>query len=251
TLHATPLYLTLLAAIGLYGYSLVRRLPGAGNLLAVSVALLAFVSPNAMDLGDVAYQRAWPLIAVGAVQVAIGCERRDSRRTTFGAACALLPLLCGANLGWLTPYRELVVAHAIMAVVLGIGALFHDEWARFLRIAGAGLLACASVVAVNLQPFDFPHLPALLVYLYPLLPILVSLGYAARWGGALYYAAAAVGLTLWPAGYGWQAYRQLRELFVGLDKIAWGVAFFLLAALVSLAKAGFWARLRTWRRAIV
>ena len=91
TMHATPLYLTLLAGIGLYGYSLARGLPGAGNGLAGAVALLAFVTQYSLDFDSVGYQRAWPLIAVGAVQVAIGCQRRDSRRTTLGAFCALAP----------------------------------------------------------------------------------------------------------------------------------------------------------------
>lgn len=249
TVHAGPLYLTLLAAVGIYGYALVRGVHGAGNGLAGAVILLAFVTPYSLDLDSVPYQKAWPLVAVGGVQVAIGCERRDARRVTFGAACALAPVALGANLGWLTPHRGLVVFHMITAVVLAIGALFHDQWARFLRIAGAGLLACAMLAAVNIMPNDFPDVPPAVVYLYPLLPITVGFAYAAMWGGSLYYAIAAAGAMMWPLTYGWHGYRQLRTLIVGLDKILWGVAFFLLAALVSLAKAGAWARLRAWRRA--
>jgi hypothetical protein len=248
-MHAGPLYLTLLAAIGIYGYALIRRLRGAGMGLAIAVALLSFVTPYSMDLDSVPYQRAWPLIAVGGVQVAIGCERRDSRRVTLGAAFALAPLALGANLGWLTPHRGLVVFHLVTAVVLTVGALFHDEWARFLRIAGAGLLSCTMMAAVNVTPNDFPHLPALVVYLYPLLPITIGFAYAACWGGSLYYAVAAAGATMWPVAYGWQGYQQLRTLIVGLDMILWGVAFFLLAAMLSLIKAGVWSRVRSWRRA--
>ncbi len=155
----------------------------------------------------------------------------------------------GANLGWLTPYRGLVVFHITTGIVLVIGALFHDQWARFLRIAGAGLLSCTMLAAVNITPNDFPHLPAVAVYLYPLVPIVVGLAYAARWGGSLYYAAAVAGATMWPLAYGWHGYRQWRLLIAGLDKILWGVAFFLLAAIVSLIKAGVWTRWRAWRRA--
>ncbi len=90
-MHAGPLYLTLLAVIGIYGYSLVRGLRGAGTALAVAVALLSFITPYSMDLDSVTYQKAWPLIAVGGVQVAIGCERRDARRVTLGAACCAAP----------------------------------------------------------------------------------------------------------------------------------------------------------------
>ena len=128
--------------------------------------------------------------------------------------------------------------------MLTIGAIFHDDWARFLRIAGAGLLGCIMLTAVNITPNDFPHLPALVVHLYPLLPITVGFAYAACWGGSLYYATAAAGATLWPITYGWHGYRHLRTLIVGLDMILWGVAFFLLAAMLSLIKAGVWSR---WR----
>ena len=38
TMHATPLYVTLLAGIALYGYALGRGLPGTGNALAAAVA---------------------------------------------------------------------------------------------------------------------------------------------------------------------------------------------------------------------
>ena len=69
--------------------------------------------------------------------------------------------------------------------------------------AGAGLLASASVVAVNLEPHDFPHLPPTAVYLYPVVPIVVASACAARWGGQLYYAAATFGALV--SGAGWLA----------------------------------------------
>ncbi|HEY4311852.1 MAG TPA: hypothetical protein VGN12_20560 [Pirellulales bacterium] len=241
-LHSTPLHLTLLAVVGLYAYALVRRLPGAGNALAGAVSLLAFVAPQTMDLDGMTYQYAWPLIAVGGVQAAIGCERRDSLRTSLGAACAIAPLALGAHLGWLTPYRAIVVAHAATAAVLLVGALFHDEWARFLRIAGAGLLATGTLAAANVTPNDFPHLPATVIYLYPFVPVLIALGYARRRGGTLYQAAAAVGATVWLVPYGWEIYRQLRQSILGLDKITGGVLVFLLAATLSFFKAGLWQR---------
>ena len=84
------------------------------------------------------------------------------------------------------------------------------------------------------------------MYLYPLVPIVVTIAYAARWGGTLYYVAAMLGAFVW-GSLRLAGVPALRELIVGLDKIAWGVAFFLLAMMASLAKAGLWNRWRTTR----
>ena len=111
-----------------------------------------------------------------------------------------------------------------------IGCAFSRRLGAVLARRGGRFAGQRRAGGRQSRPDGFPHLPATAVYLYPLVPIVVALAYAARWGGQLYYAAATVGTIMWGAGYGWQGYRQLAELIVGLDKIIWGVAFFLLAA---------------------
>jgi hypothetical protein len=74
--------------------------------------------------------------------------------------------------------------------------------------------------------------------------LIVALALVYGWliGGPPYYAAAAVGALSWAVSYGWNSYLSLRASIVGLNLIIWGIAFFALAAVISLAKAGLWAR---------
>lgn len=41
---------------------------------------------------------------------------------------------------------------------------------------------------------------------------------------------------------GWRAYVSWRQVVSGLDQIAWGMAFFVLAALIGVTKTGAWGK---------
>jgi hypothetical protein len=58
----------------------------------------------------------------------------------------------------------------------------------------------------------------------------------------LYPTGAAINVAAWLAHSGVQTYSQLRKVLVGLDQIAWGMLFFLVAMAISLRKAGLWPR---------
>jgi hypothetical protein len=92
--------------------------------------------------------------------------------------------------------------------------------------------------------------PEVFFYVYPVVPIAVALVYARFVGGGLYYAAAASGAALCTAAYGSQSYRHLRHVVAGLDLIACGILFFLMAAIVSLTKARICQRWRARREAL-
>jgi hypothetical protein len=62
----------------------------------------------------------------------------------------------------------------------------------------------------------------------------------------LHAAAAAATLTIWSLSTSWQAYHYLKPLLAGIDKLVWGLAFFVAAALISLSKS---TRLRRWLEA--
>jgi len=49
---------------------------------------------------------------------------------------------------------------------------------------------------------------------------------------------------------GWRGYVVLRQVVAGLDHITGGLAFFMLAALISLKKAGVLSKIRSlkWRQ---
>jgi hypothetical protein len=129
-----------------------------------------------------------------------------------------------------------------------IGALFDDPFARFLRGAGALLLALACLAAFGIGPIDVPGFPPEVVRAYPFLLGVAAAGYGYLTGCRPYFAAASVGLLGWLTGVGWQGYSGLRRVLVGLDWIVGGLAFFGLAAVISLGKAGVWSRWDDRRR---
>ena len=73
---------------------------------------------------------------------------------------------------------------------------------------------------------------------YPLLAIVLCWSYGFWIRDRLYLAIAAVNLAAWLAYSGSEIYHQLRRAVVGLDQIAWGMVFFLIAMAISLRKAG-------------
>ena len=63
-------------------------------------------------------------------------------------------------------------------------------------------------------------------------------GYGLAVGNRLYFRAAAAMFAIWLAVVGWRGYLWLRQAVAGLDLIAGGLASFVVAALISLRKAG-------------
>ncbi len=57
-----------------------------------------------------------------------------------------------------------------------------------------------------------------------------------------YVAVAAAGLAAWLTQSGAPSYKHLRRIMVGLDQIACGLLLFVVAAAISLRKAGIWPR---------
>ncbi|MBI2826016.1 MAG: hypothetical protein HYX69_15130 [Planctomycetia bacterium] len=249
--QGTPLYVTLLASIGFYVYALLRRVRRAGDALSLAVAALAIIGPGSLVLEDIVYQTPWPIAVAGAMQVVAGFARHRSFRVAIGAACVMAVFVFGLDgwQPWLAMYREAILWHASIVVVLAVGALFDDDFALLVRALGAPMLVVSCLAPALVDPQAFSGVPPLVMLLYPVAPILVALLYARLIDGRVYYGAAAAGAIGWFAASTWIVCRQAREQVVGLNQIAWGVAFFLLAACISLAKAGVWSRLGERRRA--
>ncbi len=85
-------------------------------------------------------------------------------------------------------------------------------------------------------------MPLDLVGTYPLLSAALAVSSGLLIGNRLSFAAALVSLTAWSSVADCRAYVFLRQVIHGLDQIAWGMAFFVLAALISLRKTGAWQR---------
>ncbi len=249
-LGGDPLTLTLLGCAAFYGYAALRRVRRAADLLTAALVALALVGPQTMDRHILGPAQPFPLLAAGALQLALGLWRRDVARCLLGtvgvAAGAALSL---PGDGGASSLRWLVAYHLEVAGLLTLGAVFTDRLGRALRAAG-GALALAACLAATFGRFDVPpEVPPWAVAAYPLAVAAVLAGYGLLWDRRLVAAGALAGVG-WLAGFGWRGYVALREVVSGLDHIALSLALFAVAVLVSLGKAGVlsrWLEARGWR----
>ncbi len=248
-LGGDPVYCTLLASAGFYAYAALRRVSWAIEGLTAVLAVLAFVHPHFLLERDLAAQPA-PLIAAATLLLGLGIWREQSWRCLLGA----LGLIAGVALAFpvgveLSAYRWPIVFHLAVLVFMILGTAFDDELARLLRYTGTflALFACLGVMTI---PFTPPGgVPAWLLDLYAPVVAVLLLGHG--WWRRHHLAlivAALIGIS-WSIATGWQGYRVLRQLIVGLDYLVLSLMVFVLAILVSLVKAGVLSRwLAAWRQ---
>ena len=243
-LGGSPMFLTLIAVAAACGVAAVRRVPMALGGVTLSLLALSVVGPGTLDLDGLVAPRPLPLLAVAALQVGLALRRKESWRFLVGS----FGLIGAVAIGVGPEHRGLVAFHAELAALMFIGVLFDDPFARFLRGAGALLLALACLAAFGIGPIDDRGFPPEVVRAYPFLLGVAAAGYGYLTGCRSYFAAALVGLLGWLTVAGWQGYCGLRRVLVGLDWIVGGLVFFGLAAIISLGKAGVWSRWDDRRR---
>lgn len=139
--------------------------------------------------------------------------------------------------------------HLVLLALLLIGATFDDDLGRALRNI-APVLAVLVALAVVLLPIRPPgNLPIWALALYPLAMAVVLAAYGFWLWHPLTLGLAAVLLVTWSAATGWQIYRHIRQLVVGLDYLVPSLCVFPVAIAISLGKAGVLSRwLKAWRQ---
>jgi hypothetical protein len=246
-LGCSPLFLTLLAATVFYAMALVRRVPAALAALTASLLALALVGPSTQSLGGlaIAAPQPQPLLALAVLQLWLGWSGRQSGRCLFGAACLVAGLTLSLGKTDSIPFQGLIALHLALAAILTLGALFDDRLGRSLRLAGAVLLTLASLLAVPGDPWlcKLAFFSPEFVRVYPMIMVVIATTYGFLFSSRAHLYAATLSVGGWVTLVGVRGYLQAREFVAGLDRIAWGMAFFLLAMLISLAKAGV---LRRW-----
>jgi hypothetical protein len=242
TLGGSPAYLTMIAAVAFLAYAAWRRVPAAMDLIAVALAGLAVVGPRTIDVSDLVTPHAVPMAAAGLVLAVRAWRRRDSRRALLSSACLVIAATRGAgDLGAVATTWP-VALHLTVAALMAVGLMFDDGPGRMARYVGACSLGLMGLDAATGSPRIWPAMPAGLIPWYPLLIAAWAGGFAALVRDRLYFAAAGTSLAAWLLHSGIEMYDQLRKVVVGLDQIAWGMLFFLLAMAISLRKAGLWPR---------
>jgi hypothetical protein len=163
----------------------------------------------------------------------------------LGSACIIAASSIGLVRLGLEDHHGLIVFHlAIFAAAL-IGAFFQDDLGRFLQWAAALLLAAACCACMWDSSGKLATVPAGWRNVYPPVAITAAMVYAHLTGCRAFVLAAGAGAIGWLSALGARTYADLRRIVTGLDWIVCGMAFFALAAVISLIKTGLPAR---WKR---
>jgi hypothetical protein len=246
TLGGSPLWLTVIVVTAFYGLAAARRVAHAFDAACASVAALAVVGPTTFDLHTLVFPHRLPLLAVAVLQLAVGLRRASAGRCLLAACCLVAAASVQFQGTWFTAHRGLIPIHLLLAGVLLVAAVFRDRVAVFLQYLGAAALLAAGVASVAVDPQVLGNPPPLLLDVYPAAVIATAIVYGWLVGNRWYFASAGGVLAGWVALTGWQGYRRVRRAMPGLDYVAWGLVFFLVALLISLTKAGlgrrWWSR---------
>jgi len=239
-LGGSPFFLSLLAALGFYGYAALRRISIAGDFLSVALSALAFVAPGSLGLDDLSNLRLWPLVALGGLQIAMGGRKSESWRSALGAQSLIIAAGGALPAGYSDTERGLVIAHLGLGATLVFGVAYQDLWGVIARRLGALLLFLGCVLAVIDVSAIIPSISPEARCAYAIFAIAIALGYGTLMRDRVYHVAVAASAATWMVMMGWRSYVLLRQFIVGLDLITWGFVSFLLAALISFRKAGGW-----------
>jgi hypothetical protein len=245
-LGGTPLFLTVCAAAAFYGYAALRRVPLATAALTAALTGLAVVDTESLRLDQLVAPRPVPLEVAALLQLGLGMWRRDSRRCLAGGLLAALAIALAPSVEP-APYRMVVAYHLVLAALALVGAAFDDYLARVLRsvVAALAFLGC---LASRFIPIDVPWgLPPWAGAAYPLAMAAALVGYGLLLRHRSSLTVAGMVVVCWLTMAGWQGYRFLRQLVLGLDYIVVSLALFAVAVLISLGKAGLLNRWMTRR----
>jgi hypothetical protein len=251
-LGGDPVYCTLLAAAGFYVYAAIRRVAWAFEALTATIALLTFVHPHILTVRNFSAPQPLPLVIAATLLLALGIWRGGSWRCligAFGVAIGIAVMI--PNELVTSPYRWASALHVMFVAMLLVGALFDDDLARALRYIGPGLSLLAALAVMFLPLTPPAELPRWTLTLYPLAIALLLAGYGVWLRHVPTLVIAGAVLAMWGAASGWQIYRVVRTLVVGMDYLVLSLLVFGLAVLISLAKSRVLSRwIASWREGV-
>lgn len=237
-LGVSPPAATLLVATAFYTLAALRSVDLARGFAMASLLALSVVGPGTLDPSGLTWPNAWPLLPVALVQGWLAWRGRESWRAALASACLVAVTASLVDPSWSVEKAGVVAFHASLVAFLVLGAMFDDELGRQLRGWGAALLVLGSLAMLTGVPHAILNLPPSWQWAYPAALATVALGYGLLVGGRAFFAVSGAILLAVLSLFGSRGYVVLRQQVVGLDRIALGLASFLVAAWISLWKAG-------------
>lgn len=239
----TPVLWAAGGALLVYVYAAIRRVPGSEAGILIVLAIGSTVGVGTLDLETLVRPSPWALAAIAALEILL-CWRRASSWRALAALAALLGALISAGADRMSgEWLSGIAIHLGLFGALAIGAAFRDRVARALHAF------CAVIWAplVFLVPFGATHGYSQ----YSWLPLIYSgamtclaFGYWRLTDGAGFKRAgvASFGLVIFHLFvFAWRAGQHLEQV-QGLTAMLVGMAFFVIAVLISLIKGGVFRR---------
>ncbi len=242
TLGGTPFYLAAVAVVLFQFYAVIRRVPAAWDFLWVSLALLSAIGRNSLDFDALVAPDHYRWSPPGLVLARLAWRRRDTIEALLSGTALSIAIARSCTIIWPEVDSFLVAAHLIVVTFMAVGAVPDDIAARFARTwACFALLVLQLFAVLGYEPLVDALTPnGVPIYVAAITGVGIAYGFRLR--DRRYVAVAAAGLAAWLAQSGAPNYKQLRRILVGLDQIACGLLFFIVAGAISLRKAGIWPR---------
>jgi hypothetical protein len=241
----SPVWLASLAAIGFYALASVRRVRFAGGLLCGALLIGSSVSRATVDFSSLMPPQPWALWLIAAGQGIVGIRRRDSLRVFAAAVCAIAGSRAALPASADLSFRAFLPMHAVGLVILIVGAVFDDPFARRLRRAGM-LLVTAAIATAALYPPAWPTgLPWWSLPVYLAVIVGITFGYAYFVQSRAWFFGGVAGLCLFTgrALYDMTGYLKRLLAWEGAGWFVWGLIWFAVAVLISVRKAGLIGRM--------
>jgi hypothetical protein len=231
--------------VGLYVYAWLRGFRKSEWGVALLLISGAFVGRDTVDLRSLQSPSVEPLLAASVLHVVLAVFRPASSARWFLAQLNVLATLSVALRN--TPfmiYHGVIPLHLLLIATLMLGLVFRDRFAQWLRVVSFAALVGASGLAILMATAGLRIPPELLsIYLATLAVIAWGCWHAT--GSSTPLAAAIMISVGWIGHASYVAADLIRRqpspqavlLLMG------GAGSFLVAAAISLSKAGIWRKL--------
>lgn len=236
-LCGSPLWITVLLLLILYGRAWLAGVPQAGLAWLGTLLLFSAIGPETVRLESPVVLQSWPVFIVGAVAAVHGIQRRSSGYSLLGAAlisCGVwlvLPQTIAAN------FRMTLCYHILWLTVITIGIACRDRLATLLRIVGAAQVPIAALVALVALRDDFVPISWRLLYVLVVATTALALGALWRQRWYLYAFAGTLAMGMYAGmtiGFQHAVAMLGRPAMMALS---WSFAALLIGFLISASKA--------------
>ena len=238
SLGGSPFFVALVLVAALHVYAALRKVPLSWELLTFDLAALGAVGPTTFTFHEIAGMRPLPLAAAGLVLGNVAWRHRGSGRAAV-AACLIAAAVSQAcaNL-WPAADSSPIAVHVIIVAFLAVGAFFDDWLGRFMQLSACVACLVLGVFSAVQVSAIINVLPAKFFPWYPLCIAVTTLCYAFWVRNPRLFGTPVCVLVTWAGYSGLENYSRLRRVVTGLDHIVLGLVLFLVAAAISLTKAG-------------